>query len=439
MTVVSVAVQLSQYPSRTTGTCNYCCEQFEFVSRGRGRPPGGLAVFSVVSVGMPRRRRLRTILRQLAAANDAPVSVAPSSAGSADAVEVVDLAAWLAPSTGGGSGSSAAARARAVDAMSRSLNRSGLCLITGHGVSSALREAVHDASLHFFRQPRSTKSKFASREKGTPGWMAEGQQHLGNTLSAETLPADMNEFLIFSTGVEGLGAHERAQAAAEQVAVVPTVPPELPGLFDEYQAAMNRVNLALMLITATALGLSPDYFHPFFSPGQFTLQMRYYPAKPKGFTPEQGQMRIGAHADSNGFTILRTDGKPGLQVRIESDDGARTWVDVVPPAGLDCLAINTGRMIERWTGGFFKAAVHRVTAEAINEERLSLAFFSSPNKSALIETVGPEAGASGYPQVIAGELSDAHYMAAYSTGVGADGEPEAANSALRKLGEQLTD
>ena len=35
---------------------------------------------------------------------------------------------------------------------------------------------------------------------------------------------------------------------------------------------------------------------------------------PEGFEPEPGQMRIGAHADSNGFTILRTDGKPGLQV-----------------------------------------------------------------------------------------------------------------------------
>jgi isopenicillin N synthase-like dioxygenase len=35
--------------------------------------------------------------------------------------------------------------------------------------------------------------------------------------------------------------------------------------------------------------------------------------------------------------------------------------------------------------------VHRVTAEreALREERLSLAFFSSPNKNALIETIGP--------------------------------------------------
>ena len=38
-----------------------------------------------------------------------------------------------------------------------------------------------------------------------------------------------------------------------------------------------------------------------------------------------------------------------------------------------------------------------------------------------------------YPAIIAGELSDAHYLAAYADG-GSDGRP--ANEALRKLGER---
>ena len=37
-----------------------------------------------------------------------------------------------------------------------------------------------------------------------------------------------------------------------------------------------------------------------------------------------------------------------------------------------------------------------------------------------------------YPAIIAGELSDAHYLAAYADG--SDGRP--ANEALRKLGER---
>ena len=80
--------------------------------------------------------------------------------------------------------------------------------------------------------------------------------------------------------------------------------------------------------------------------------------------PEPGQMRIGAHADSNGFTIVRLDGRPGLEVRIADSEGTRHWVPVSLPEGSpDALVVNTGRMIERWTGGHFKAAIHRVVLD----------------------------------------------------------------------------
>jgi isopenicillin N synthase-like dioxygenase len=72
-------------------------------------------------------------------------------------------------------------------------------------------------------------------------------------------------------------------------------------------------------------------------------------------------------------------GRPGLQVRIEDEiTGERSWHSVHVSAKKttttatdeaekgeaekgedqeDVLVVNTGRMIERWTGGFFKAAV----------------------------------------------------------------------------------
>ena len=349
----------------------------------RAAEPAGMPTPACTPTMPPRRRRLQALRRHLGAdkqpaAQRRGAVAGVTAAGDEDAVAVVDISAWT--STSG----SAEARARAVEAMSRSFHRSGLCLITGHGVPSALRERTYDASLEFFRQEQRVKDRFASREKGTPGYMAMGQQHLGQTLSADTLPADMNEFLVFSTGAEGhpegIGSMVDGVSRTQDIAVVPTVPPELPTLFDEYTAAMDRLNLALMRVTATALGQHASFFEPFFSPGQYTLQMRYYPALGPEFVPEPGQMRIGAHADSNGFTIVRIDGKPGLEVRIEDEDGQRSWHAVaLPGPAIDALVVNTGRMIERWTGGFFKAAVHRVVAEeaALRGERLSLAFFSS--------------------------------------------------------------
>ena len=72
-------------------------------------------------------------------------------------------------------------------------------------------------------------------------------------------------------------------------------------------------------------------------------------------------------------------GRPGLQVRIEDEiTGERSWHSVHVSAKKttttatdeaekgkaekgedqeDVLVVNTGRMIERWTSGFFKAAV----------------------------------------------------------------------------------
>ena len=307
-------------------------------------------------------RRLHHILQQLRpcrAAGSAPGLLSQSPAD----VDIVDVSGWV-DQEASGEAADDDSRALAVTSMSRSLHRSGLCLVVGHGVSAALQERVYAAALHFFHQPRDVKERFASRQKGTPGWMAAGQQRLGQTLSRKTLPADMNEFLIFSTAFEG---HPDARGLGDSVAVVPTVPADLPALFDEYTAAMKQLNLALMRLTATALGESEQFFEPFFEPGQYTLQMRYYEATPPGFAPAPGQMRIGAHADSNGFTIVRLDGKPGLQVRLQDNDSAeRRWVDVnVSGSGTaitECLVVNTGRMVERWTGGYFKAAVHRVLA-----------------------------------------------------------------------------
>lgn len=358
-----------------------------------------------------------------------------------DSVSIVDVSSWANAHSDSGS-ADVQAMAAAVRAMSSSFRRSGLCLITGHGVAVGLRQRVYDAALNFFHQSHETKARFASKHKGAPGWMDSGQQSLGQTLSQKTMPADMNEFLIFSTGAEGHPEGRTTSGGGDGLGstVNPIAPPELLELFEEYTRAMNKLNLVLMRITATALGQSEGFFLPHFHPGQYTLQLRFYPSHPPDFTPQPGQMRIGAHADSNGFTIVRLDDRPGLEFRIESEDGDRRWVAIAPPAPpLDALVVNTGRMIERWTGGFFKAAVHRVVADtdAMQTERLSLAFFSSPNKTALIETIGPASAheIENFPPILAGDLSDAHYLAAYNTGE--DDLP--VNSALRNLGERQVD
>ncbi len=71
----------------------------------------------------------------------------------------------------------------------------------------------------------------------------------------------------------------------------------------------------------------------------------------------EGQRRYvtgAAHVDSGFVTLLAQDGVEGLQAR--AVDGA--WIDVPPVDGT--LAVNFGKLLQRWTGGRIKATEHRV-------------------------------------------------------------------------------
>ena len=59
------------------------------------------------------------------------------------------------------------------------------------------------------------------------------------------------------------------------------------------------------------------------------------------------------HVDSGFLTLLAQDEISGLQARHR--DG--TWLDV-PPTD-DGLAVNFGKVLERWSGGRIKATEHR--------------------------------------------------------------------------------
>lgn len=115
-----------------------------------------------------------------------------------------------------------------------------------------------------------------------------------------------------------------------------------------------------------------------------TLRLNFYPQNdnqiPAAIGNDDGQpLSCEAHCDGSVLTILYQHKVGGLQVKME--DG--TWLDVpVVPYG---LVINTGKCLERWTNGCFKAISHRV--KLLNEERLSVPFFFEPCHSTLITPI----------------------------------------------------
>lgn len=168
--------------------------------------------------------------------------------------------------------------------------------------------------------------------------------------------------------------------------------PALPGWRDDaasYFRAMERVGAALMHALARGLNLSEGIFDEAFAGGISTLRLIRYPVRPadsmtgvpedKLWIEHQGgrhYMLGRAHVDSGLVTLLAQDGVAGLQAR--SADGA--WIDVPPEEGT--LAVNFGKLLERWTGGRIKATEHRVIGSG--RERCSVPFFYEPRTDAEI-------------------------------------------------------
>lgn len=140
--------------------------------------------------------------------------------------------------------------------------------------------------------------------------------------------------------------------------------------------------------------LPGGYFTEKFGNTLSTLRSLHYPALEKcedrsSLEFDQGTFfTTPSHTDSGIITLLLQDGNGGLQVR-NKEHG---WTDASVIE--DALVMNVGDLLERWTGGEFKATVHRLKAPT--QSRYSVPFFLEPEGKALIE---PFKESSSFPPV----------------------------------------
>jgi len=100
------------------------------------------------------------------------------------------------------------------------------------------------------------------------------------------------------------------------------------------------------------------------------------------------------HVDSGFLTLLAQDGVPGLQARNLQGQ----WVDVPPLEG--SLAVNFGKVLERWCGGRIRATEHRVIGRGC--ERRSIPFFYEARAEAEIAPL-PIAGLTPFEPFLYGD------------------------------------
>ena len=167
---------------------------------------------------------------------------------------------------------------------------------------------------------------------------------------------------------------------------------ELPGwraTAGRYYRGLEETGRLLMQSVARGLGLPDHSFDDAFTGGISTLRLLHYPVRhaaelaaiddPALWVEHNGGRYVvngRAHVDSGFMTLLAQDGVPGLQARSHAGE----WVDVPPEEGT--LAVNFGKVLDRWTGGRINATEHRVIG--MGQPRYSVPFFLEPRVDAEI-------------------------------------------------------
>ena len=96
---------------------------------------------------------------------------------------------------------------------------------------------------------------------------------------------------------------------------------------------------------------------------------------------------LGGHTDFGSLTLLFSQPMCSLQVRREQD-GQWQFVKHLPGG----MVVNAGQFMDWLTGGFFKAAIHRVAAppnDQRNHERCGVFYFVVPNDDVFVSSCPP--------------------------------------------------
>jgi isopenicillin N synthase-like dioxygenase len=110
-----------------------------------------------------------------------------------------------------------------------------------------------------------------------------------------------------------------------------------------------------------------------------TLRLLHYPPAPHF---KLGSIRLAAHQDYSGITLLWQDSTGGLEILTPD----REWVAIDIPPG--CIGVIASEVMHRWSGETLHAAPHQVrvtNAQQLQKTRYSIAFFCETNHDCVVQ------------------------------------------------------
>ena len=218
------------------------------------------------------------------------------------------------------------------------------------------------------------RSRVAHLTFRKPGYQGPGEQQLD--AQGEVVHGDTKEaWLMTNNGV--MLTPEAEPDAADPFAGATLHLPPLEGhlaVVTQYTASTMALNAALNELLFDALQLAGVDRERLGNRPFVVLKQMRYAGEPSDVAA--GRLGAGAHADWGAFTILATDGTPGLELQMGD-----SWLAVPPREG--AFIINSGDQINQLTNGVYRSAVHRVVTVS-TKPRYSTALFTYFNLAALV-------------------------------------------------------
>ena len=226
----------------------------------------------------------------------------------------------------------------------------GFFFIKNHGISEKLIKNVFSENKRFHSQSMEVKNTIAI-DDNQRGYIRPKATLLKHSTYNKNTTFDSNETTVFATeyGIDNLYRKAGKRFYGEN-----QWPKDLPGfkeIVQEYMDTMTQLGKATLPIWARALGLEREYFAPYFENNHTYFRMSHYPPDPN---LAENSFGLGPHADTGFLTLLPQAAVDGLEILDLDGEWFR------PPRMNDCILVNTGQFLERWSNEKFRASPHRV-------------------------------------------------------------------------------
>ncbi|TVY85263.1 2-oxoglutarate-dependent dioxygenase tropC [Lachnellula suecica] len=318
-----------------------------------------------------------------------------------DTIPTVDISPFLSKDA------SPQAMGRVVESMRSACSTYGFFYLVGHGIREEDRKKSLDCAKCFFA---------LSHEQKMDVWIGKcmgrsfrGYEPPALQIHKEGLLPDTKEGYILGletpaddprAGTFHTGPNQWPKSLSDEEFRIPLM---------DYHSKM--IDVVKVILKVLALGLpkdwncSPDVFDELTVKPSVPMRLLHYPPQA---VKNENQFGVGEHTDfGNVSVLLQEEGTEGLEVLYPSTN---TWIPV--PVKPGSYVINMGDMMQKWTAGYYRSALHRVVNHN-TKPRYSAPFFFNGNldlkcttldgsgvetvvgehiRQRLMETIGGEAG-----------------------------------------------